>query len=172
MQKKWYIVYTKVISEKNLAALLTEKKIENYCPLNRITVYEGNEMKISFEPLFPSFVFVYITDAEIIIIRKIGAVTNFIYWLQNPVIIRDAEIENIKRFTYQYSNVKLSKSPINNNGILRIINKAHFEITDESRVISIKNVTCKLLISSIGYVMTAETERTANDISLYGTYAS
>ena len=172
MQKKWYVVYTKVKCEKNLAALLTKKKIENYCPQNRITVYKGNKKKILFEPLFSSFVFVHIADAEMAMIRNIGAVTNFIYWLQNPVIIRDAEIENIKHFANNYSNIQLSKTPINNNGILRVINEPHFEIKNESKVISIKNLTCKLLIPSIGYAMIAETERAANDISLYGTYGS
>ncbi len=172
MQKKWCVIYTKANCEKKVAAVLTKRKIGNYCPLNRIVKYKGNKKKILFEPLFPSFVFVYIADAEMAVIRNIGSVMNFVYWLQSPVIIKDAEIENIKHFTNNYSNIERSKTAVNNNGILRIINKPTFEIKNVSKIISIKTLTCELLIPSMGYALVAETERADNDISVYGTYGT
>ena len=36
MKKNWYAVYTKSRCEKKVSASLTKKKIENYCPLNRV----------------------------------------------------------------------------------------------------------------------------------------
>ena len=35
MKKNWYAVYTKAQCEKKVAALLTKKKIENYCHCER-----------------------------------------------------------------------------------------------------------------------------------------
>ena len=80
MKKKWYVVYTKSHCEKKVAALLTKKKIENYCPLNRMAGSKGNSKKWVYEPLFASFVFVHITDEQISYVKQVNSVVNFIYW--------------------------------------------------------------------------------------------
>ena len=96
MNKNWYAVYTKAQCEKKVAALLTKKKIENYCPVNRrILNTQNNRKKIVHEPLFTFFVFVYITPAEMSFVRQTSDVINFVYWLGKPAIIKSAEIEKI-----------------------------------------------------------------------------
>ncbi|MBL0358096.1 MAG: UpxY family transcription antiterminator [Chitinophagaceae bacterium] len=93
MNRNWYAVYTKPQSEKKVAALLTKKKIENLCPLNRITNGYGFRRKMASEPLFPTFVFVYITEAEMHEVRKTSDVINFVYWLGKPAIIKKPKLK-------------------------------------------------------------------------------
>ena len=163
MNKKWRVIYTKSLCEKKVATLLSRKKIENYCPLNRITTIKGNKKKILFEPLFPSFVFVYISDAEMVAVRQTSSVINFIYWLGTPAVIQNAEIENIRDFTQAYSNISLEKINVNNNGIVRFISEPNIGINTNILMVSVTS-NFKLLLPSLGYLMVAEIEKSGSDI--------
>ena len=169
MKKKWYVVYTKAQSEKKVAALLTKKKIENYCPFNRIAISgKGNNKKWSQEPLFPSFVFVYITETEINTIRQISSIVNFIYWLNKPAVISDTEIENIHEFTRHYSNIQVEKATVNPGGLTSFISDPHIDINSNANLISLKNSNFKLLLPTLGCVMITEVEKSTIDVFNYG----
>jgi hypothetical protein len=51
-ETKWYAVYTRPRWEKKVAEILTDKKIENYCPLNKVVRQWSDRKKIVHEPLF------------------------------------------------------------------------------------------------------------------------
>ena len=165
MKKNWYAVYTKSRCEIKVAALLTKKKIENYCPLNRIVINRGNRNKIVYEALFPSFVFVYAFDSEMQAISQTGSVVNFVFWLGKPVIIKETEIENIKHFTNQYCNIKLEKAIVNSNNV-RIINDPLIDIN--SNIISGKYLNFRILLPSLGYTMIADGEKSTEAVFNYG----
>src|ERR1700751_4746739 len=99
MQKNWYIIYTKPKCEKKLAGLLTKKKIENFCPLNRKQIRSYRRNRFQYEPLFNSYVFVYASDCELAVIRQTDYVISLVYWVTKPAIVKDEEIEIIKEFT-------------------------------------------------------------------------
>lgn len=166
MKKNWYAVYTKSNWEGKLASLLAKKKIENYCPFNRIIYYQGNKKRIVTEPLFPSFVFVYATHQDITIIRQIGLVVNFVYWLGKPVVINDEEIENIKHFIDHYFNIKLEKINVNASGIVRIISVPNIGVNNN--MISVTNSNFQLLLPSLGYKLMAEIEKSMINVFNYG----
>jgi len=168
MKKNWHIIYTKANCEKKIAALLTKRKIENYCPLNRMKVNKGNKTKLLFEPLFPSFVFVYISAADMALIRKISAVINFVYWMGNPAVVKKNEVERIQQFTTQFSNISLSKIDIYNNDMVRVIGPSPVEAKAESSLMLLKDSTYKLLLPSMGYAIIAEIENPASDVFIYG----
>src|SRR4029077_16112 len=96
--KKWFAVYTRPRWEKKVAEILTRKKVENYCPLNKVLRQWSDRKKIVHEPLFTSYVFVRVSESEIMSLKRINGVTNLVYWLGKPAIIRDSEIETIKMF--------------------------------------------------------------------------
>ena len=56
------------------------------------------EKKIIEEPIFKSYVFVRIDELEKIEVLMTPGVLNFIYFLGKPAVIRDADIETIKRY--------------------------------------------------------------------------
>ncbi len=167
MKKKWYVIYTKSNCEKKVAASLTRKGIENYCPLNRIVNTNWNKKRILSEPLFPSFIFVYVSDTEISIVRQIGSVVNFIYWLGTPAVIKDAEIEHIQHFTNQSFNIKIKKTNVNPNEAVKISNEPYIDINNNGILISAK-LNFKLSLPSLGYVMIFEMEKSTNEVFNYG----
>ncbi len=98
-------------AERKVAALLSKKKIESFCPHNRVITGNGNKRKMVYEPLFPTFVFVYTSEFEMYEVRKTTDVINFVYWLGKPAVIKTAEIENIAQFNGHTTILKLKEVP-------------------------------------------------------------
>ena len=63
---QWYAVYTRPRWEKKVASLLTKKKIENFCPLNKVVRQWADRKKTVYEPLFTSYVFVNTSETEML----------------------------------------------------------------------------------------------------------
>lgn len=162
MNRNWYAVYTKPQCEKKVAALLTKKKIENLCPLNRISMGAGSRRKMVYEPLFPTFVFVYITENEMHEVKKTSDVINFVYWLGKPAVIKATEIENAAHFASAYHNIRLEKTAVNSGGMIRISNEP--ALNAGANVMSVNTTKIKLTLPSIGFAMIAETEKTPGDV--------
>ena len=156
MQMKWYAVYTKPRCEKRVAEILTRKKIENYCPLNRVEKYWSGSKKLIEEPLFTNYIFVRATELQHTELKKIYGIVNLVYWLGKPVVITDMEIETIMRFLNDHINVTIEKTSVDLDdpkskvdGIVR---------EREMMVITVKNKKVYVILSSIGYIMAAEVE--------------
>lgn len=155
-EKKWYAVYTKPRSEKKVADLLTKKGIENYCPLNRVKKQWSDRKKIIYLPLFTSYVFVHASLEEQLKVLQTDGILNFVYWLNKPAVIKNDEIDIIKRFLNEYSFIRLKKATVNINDKVRIVTGPLME--QEGQVISIKNKTIKIILPTLGYWMYAEIE--------------
>ena len=155
--KMWYAVYTKPRWEKKVASLLTRKNIENYCPLNKVQRQWSDRKKIVMEPLFQSYVFVNISHYDQTLVRETSGVLNFVYWLQKPAVIREEEIEVIKRFLNEYHHVQIEKSTVNLNDKVRIIGGPL--MMREGNVLEVKNKTVKVLLPTMGYTLVAEIEK-------------
>ncbi len=157
VQPKWYAVYTRPRWEKKVAEIMTDKKIENYCPLNKVVRQWSDRKKIVCEPLFTSYVFVRTTEKQLYEARKISGIINVVYWLSKPAVIRDEEIECIKNFLSDYKNVKLEKCSVNINDTVRVTKGPLMEY--EGNVIAVKSATIKISLPSLGYMMIAEVEK-------------
>ena len=154
--KKWYAVYTKTRCEKKVALLLSKKNIENYCPLNKVTKQWADRKKMILEPLFTCYVFVRISPAEHTHMLNTDGIIRIIYWLGKPAIIRDVEIEMIKKFLSQHSNVAIEKTQVALNDKVRIISGPLME--QEGKIIAVKSKSVKIVLPSLGYMMSAEVD--------------
>src|SRR6266487_5478200 len=141
-EAKWYAVYTRPRWEKKVAEILTHKKIENYCPLNKVVRQWSDRKKVLLEPLFTSYVFVRTTEKLHSEIRKVNGIINFVYWLNKPAIIRNEEIDCIKSFLNDHKNVQLKKTPVGINDTVRVTKGPLMEY--EGSVIAIKSKTVKI----------------------------
>jgi transcription antitermination factor NusG len=65
----------------------------------------SDRVKIIDEPLFKSYVFVRSDEQGLEAIRRVSGVVNFVYWLGKPAVIKDADVERIKRFLHEYEHV-------------------------------------------------------------------
>ncbi|HLZ88030.1 MAG TPA: UpxY family transcription antiterminator [Puia sp.] len=60
----WYLIYTKPRHEKKVHTRLTEMKINSFLPLTKKLRIWHDRKKIINEPLFPSYVFIYLDDLQ------------------------------------------------------------------------------------------------------------
>jgi transcriptional antiterminator RfaH len=94
----WYVVYTKPKWEKKVAEQLTKNGIECYCPLV-VQVRQWSDRKKKVEvPLFNSYVFVQLSEADRNAVFNSPGVVRYLFWLGKPAIVRDEEIEIIKKW--------------------------------------------------------------------------
>ena len=160
--KKWFAVYTKPRFEKRVTEILNRKRIENYCPINKVLRQWSDRTKLITEPLFPYFVFIKIAESELSSLKQIDGVVNFVYWLGRPAIIRNSEIGAIRQFLDEHYNIRLEKIQVNANDP---------EQTDDdsiakfgNSVIALKNKSVRVELPSLGYMMVAELETTDADV--------
>ena len=156
--KNWYSLYTRQGCEKKVANLLSRKNIENYCPMKR--QWNGRRKPV-LEPLFNSYVFVQTSETDLQNIRMLDSVVNFVYWLGKPAIIRQEEIEIIRRFMNEYINVKLEKIPFDMEGVERILAET---LSEKANMVSVKNNTVNTIVPYLGYRMFAEVEKSNVEI--------
>jgi transcription antitermination factor NusG len=154
---KWYALYTKPRWEKKVVNLLSRKGIENYCPFNKVTKQWSDRKKVVEEPLFKSYVFVKITDADQWVAKSVDGVINIVHWLGKPAVIPDNEIETIKRFLYDFKYVQLEKTEVSVNDKVRILNGPMMLM--EGNVVEIKYKSVKVILPSLGYTMIAEIDK-------------
>ena len=155
--KQWYALYTRSRWEKKVADTLEKRKIEAYCPVNKVQRQWADRKKVILEPLFPSYVFVFVSPKEHLQIKEIDGVVNFVHWLSKPAVIRQEEIDTIKKFLSEYDRVTLEKTQVNLNDRVRIINGPL--MMWEGNVVEVKTNTVKMTLPSLGYTLVAEIEK-------------
>lgn len=156
MQKNWYVIYTKPKCEKKVAALLSRRKIENFCPLNCKQIRHSRKSKLLYEPLFDSYVFAYMYESDIPLLRHVENVVSLVYWKGQPAIIKNEEIEAIKEFTADHQDIKLERTKVNVNGEARIVDGSSY--TMDGKILMIKNRSINVNLPSLGFRIIAEME--------------
>ena len=150
MKAKWYGIYTKPNCEKKVAELLNRKGIENYYPSIVLRSTLNFIKKNSHQPLFPSYVFVKVEEEQLKSIRNFPGIINFLFWLGQPVVIQDSEIEIMKTISSENPGIKIQKTKINFR-----------KISDGPKVSSVEVdgiQTFKVTLRSIGYHMITQIE--------------
>ena len=155
--KKWYAIHTKLGWGKKIAELLTKEAIENYYPINRVTRKWSDRTEIILEPLFTSYVFVNISEIDLEKIQNTEGVINFVYYLSKPAIIREEEIEAIKKVLANYEDVKLDKSRVNLKDHVRVTDGDYRDL--EGNVLELRLNTIIVILPSLGYNLVTEIKK-------------
>lgn len=155
--RRWYAIYTRPRWEKKVNLLLGEKGIESYCPLNKIKRKWSDRLKTVEEPLFKSYVFVRIDDGEKTPVRMTHGVINFVYWNKKPAIVKDKEIQTIKRFLDEHENIHVYAKEIKFNDRVRVTSGTLMD--HEGQVLDVRHKVVKVAIDSLGYILVAFIER-------------
>lgn len=156
--RKWYAIYTRPRWEKKVNQLLQEKGFESYCPLNKVRRKWSDRYKLIEEPLFKSYVFVKANETERTSVRMTPGVINFVYGEGKPAVIREKEIQNIRRFLDEYENVMVKEMP--SFKLHQRVRIAYGPLMDqEGEVIQMKNRQVSVAIDSLGYILIASIDR-------------
>ena len=113
-------------------------------------------MKMVEEPLFKSYVFVHINEEEEKKVRQINGVLNFVYWLGKPAVIKQKEIDRIKRFLGEYN---VTAEPLAIKPQDRVIVMSGALMEKHGKVIRKFGNRVELEIESLGYRLVAYVEK-------------
>ena len=152
-KKSWYAVYTRPHSEKKVFDRLQDAGFEAYCPLNRVKKKWSDRIKWVEEPLFKSYVFVKVTESGRTGVRMVNGVVNFVYWLGKPAMVREKEIQTIRKFLNDYEEVQVL--PLNLSTDTPVTIRQGIFMDKEARVLKVINNKVQVIIQSIGYSLVA-----------------
>jgi transcription antitermination factor NusG len=156
--KKWLAIYSRPRWEKKVNQLLLEKGFESYCPLNKVRRKWSDRVKVVEEPLFKSYVFVKVNEEDRTAVRMTAGVINFVYWEGKPAVIKEKEINAIKRFLGEYENVEVQPMNIQVHQRVKITTGPLMD--HEGEVLGLRRKMVKVAIDSLGYVLVAYIDRT------------
>ena len=154
----WYAVYTKPRWEKKVAKLLDEKGIENYCPLNKVVKQWSDRKKVVMEPIFKSYVFVRVEDKDKFELKNISGILNFVYWLGKPAIVRDQDIDTIRKFLNEFGEVTVSEiDQFKVNARVRV--KQGIMMNYQGLLVEVMGNKAKVRIESMGIYLFAQFDK-------------
>lgn len=107
MNTYWTAFYTKPRNEKKAADRLLSQGFEVYCPTRTVVKQWSDRKKKIQEPVFTSYIFANINELERQEILKDRGIASSVFWLNQPVRIKDYEIKAIRDFLDDYANVKV-----------------------------------------------------------------
>lgn len=160
--KQWHAVYTRPRREKKVFALLEERGIASYCPLNKIRRRWSDRYKIVNEPLFKSYVFVKIDEGEMKKVRMTSGVVNFVYWNDKPAVIREQEINSIRKFLNEYDYISVEQIRLQPNQRVKIMNGVLMD--EEAIVVQAEKNKVQVVLNTFGFKLIADL--TKNEIQV------
>lgn len=140
-EKKWRIVYTRPGCELKVAELLSRKNIENYCPLHKKMHQPATRTRAALQPLFNGCVFVRIQDLEQRTVKETKGIINFLFWMDQPALIRDEEVQAIRFFLAEHTSIQLEKIKVHagtlglNNCVTLSLPSLHYVLVAETRTV-------------------------------------
>jgi len=155
--KRWLAIYTKPRWEKKIYGILTDMAIHAYCPLNKVHRKWSDRIKLVEEPLFKSYVFVRVNGDEEEKVKRVAGVLNFVYWLGKPAVVKQADIDRIKRFLKEYQDVEAFAMKLPPNTLVMITSGLLMD--REAKVISAGKKRVEVEISSMGYKLVAYVDK-------------
>ncbi len=153
----WYAVYTRPRWEKKVAGLLQDKEIVHYCPLNKVTRQWSDRKKTVLEPLFKGYVFVQVADKKKWELKSINGIINYVYWLGKPAIIKETEIETIRKFLHEFSDVEVTEGVLPLSATVRI--KQGILMNYQGILLELNGNKAKVRIESMGIQLSAYFDR-------------
>ena len=108
----WYVIYTRSNYEKKIYNEL-KMNFKVYLPLKKTLKQWSDRKKEVEEPLYKSYVFIYLKNAiEQQKSLYVKGVNSYVNISGKPAMVTDKEIEIIKLFTGDFSNIELASYEI------------------------------------------------------------
>jgi transcription antitermination factor NusG len=157
MNKKWLVVYTKSRSEQKVASRLEELGFTFFYPVRKEIKIWSDRKKVIEAALFPSYVFVCVTELDRLKVLEILGVVNFLFWLGKPAVVRETEIEAIRIFLGNYSHAYSKAIPFS-KGQKVVVKEG--QLKDKNGIVEeIRNQTVVIRLEGLGFELLAEIQK-------------
>ena len=151
--KNWYVVYTRPRWEKKVAGLLANAGIDHYCPLNKVQKQWSDRKKVVMEPLFKGYVFVLVEETKKWEIKNVDGILNYVYWLGKPALVKQEEIDTIKMFLQEFTDVQVYNTSLGAND--NVLVKQGVLMHYKGIVMEVMGNKAKVKIESMGLQLSA-----------------
>tara|TARA_B100001057_G_scaffold473690_1_gene538468 strand:+ start:387 stop:848 length:462 start_codon:yes stop_codon:yes gene_type:complete len=144
----WHVIHTKPRGEKKVEEQLLSLGINAYCPTrNEIRLWSDRKKRIQV-PVLPSMVLVNIDEKDINRVFECPGVVRYMFWLGKRAVVRQSEIDILKKYLDGNYNLMSSNSLSVNVG--DDFNLPSFN--NEKGIVSrISNNNIWIYLKSIGY---------------------
>ncbi|WP_300021492.1 UpxY family transcription antiterminator [uncultured Maribacter sp.] len=151
MTKNWYVLYVKPKNEKKVAQRLSALQVEVYCPMIKEVKQWSDRKKTIEVPLFKSYVFINISEGERQRVFDVPGVVRYLYWLGKPAVVRDIEMETLKKWltddtVENYSLTKLESGD-------KVAIKYGALKDQKAQIIEIGKTRVRLILEGMGVVL-------------------
>ena len=110
IMKHWYVLYTKPRNEKKVTERLSTDGFEIYCPLIKTLRQWSDRKKKVQVPMFPSYIFARVSMQERHLLLQDPGILNFVFWLGEPAIVRENEMEAIRKIAESGDEIQVEGS--------------------------------------------------------------
>ncbi len=148
---KWYVVCTKQNSEIKVAESLNSIGINAYCPVFKDIKQYSDRVKKIYKPLLRSYVLVNISEKDRSKVFLIPNVKRYLFWLGKPAIVRNEEVDIIKKNLLSLNSIQIN-SKLNIGNDFAIPHGPFKGQTGE--ILSFSNNRLKLQLENIGLFLT------------------
>ena len=144
----WYVLHTKPRGEKKAEEQLLSLGINAYCPTrSEFRIWSDRKKKID-KPVLPSMVLVNIDDKDINRVFECPGVVRYMFWLGKRAVVRQSEVNILKKYLDGSYNLVSSNSLSINVGD----NFSLSSFNNEKGIVSrISNNNIWIYLKSIGY---------------------
>jgi transcription antitermination factor NusG len=144
----WYVLHTKPRCEKKVEEQLLSIGINAYCPTrSEFKLWTDRKKKI-YKPVLPSMVLVYIDDKDINRVFESPLVVRYMFWMGKRAVVRQSEIDILKKYLDgSYNLIRSNSSSINVGDDFKLPS-----FNNENGTVSrISNNNIWIYLKSIGY---------------------
>ena len=121
----WYVIHTKPRCEKKTEKQLLSLGINAYSPTrNEIRFWSDRKKRIQV-PVLPSMLLVNIEEKDINRVFACPGVIRFMFWLGKRAVVRQSEVDTLKKYLkgdYNLTNSKVSNIKVGDNFSLSSFN--------------------------------------------------
>ena len=150
----WFVLYTKPHCEIKVANALKRMGIRSYCPVfKQVKQYSDRKKKVE-RPLLSSYVMVKIEHEDRNRVFSVPGVVRYVFWLGKPAIVREKEIELMrKNLSGYYHGISITSMK---KGTNYIIPSGPFKGQD-GKVVNLFKNSVKLELTDLGILVTLKT---------------
>jgi transcriptional antiterminator RfaH len=117
----WYLLYTRPKQEKKVTEQLKEKQLKHYLPVQTVVRKWADRLKTVQQPLFPSYVFVYLEDLrDYFIGLNTDGVLQYVKFGGRITRVGEAIIHNLRLIIEYGREVEVSLSEFKQGQLLTI----------------------------------------------------
>lgn len=105
------------------------------------------------EPLFKGYIFVQVDEQKKWDIKLVDGILNYVYWLGKPAVVREEEIDTIKKFLQEFNDVEVINASLDTNDTVLV--KQGVLMNYKGIVLEVMGNKAKVNIESMGLSLSA-----------------